>query len=153
MAREVNEAGLALIREFEGCRLDAYLCPAGIPTIGYGATGPDIRMGMVWTQEQADARLVEDLARFADGVERLVEVDLSDNQFAAIVSFAFNVGLGALRDSTLLRKLNAGDYLGAADQLPRWARAGGRIMPGLSRRRLAERALFLDEGAGSPERG
>ena len=153
MAREVNEAGLALIREFEGCRLDAYLCPAGIPTIGYGATGPDIRMGMVWTQEQADARLVEDLARFADGVERLVEVDLSDNQFAAIVSFAFNVGLGALRDSTLLRKLNAGDYLGAADQLPRWARAGGRIMPGLSRRRLAERALFLDEGAGSPDRG
>ena len=153
MAREVNEAGVRLVQEFEGCRLDAYRCPAGIPTIGYGATGPDIRMGMVWTQEQADARLVEDLARFADGVERLVEVDLSDNQFAAIVSFAFNVGLGALRDSTLLRKLNAGDYLGAADQLPRWARAGGRIMPGLSRRRLAERALFLDEGAGSPDRG
>lgn len=153
MTRIVNDAGVALVREFEGCRLDAYRCPAGMPTIGYGATGPDIRMGMVWTQEQADARLVEDLARFADGVERLVEVDLSDNQFAAIVSFAFNVGLGALRDSTLLRKLNAGDYLGAADQLPRWARAGGRIMPGLSRRRLAERALFLDEGAGSPERG
>ena len=153
MAREVSEAGVRLVQEFEGCRLDAYLCPAGIPTIGYGATGPDIRMGMVWTQEQADARLVEDLARFADGVERLVEVDLSDNQFAAIVSFAFNVGLGALRDSTLLRKLNAGDYEGAADQFPRWARAGGRLMPGLSRRRLAERALFLDEGGGSPERG
>ena len=153
MAREVSEAGVRLVQEFEGCRLDAYRCPAGIPTIGYGATGPDIRMGMVWTQEQADARLVEDLARFADGVERLVEVDLSDNQFAAIVSFAFNVGLGALRDSTLLRKLNAGDYEGAADQLPRWARAGGRLMPGLSRRRLAERALFLDEGGGSPERG
>ena len=153
MAREVSEAGVRLVQEFEGCRLDAYRCPAGIPTIGYGATGPDIRMGMVWTQEQADARLVEDLARFADGVERLVEVDLSDNQFAAIVSFAFNVGLGALRDSTLLRKLNAGDYEGAADQFPRWARAGGRLMPGLSRRRLAERALFLDEGGGSPERG
>ena len=145
MAREVNEAGLALIREFEGCRLDAYLCPAGIPTIGYGATGPDIRMGMVWTQEQADARLVEDLARFAAGVERLVQVDLTDNQFAALVSFAYNVGLGALRDSTLLRKLNAGDYLGAADQLPRWARAGGRIMPGLTRRRAAERDLFLSD--------
>ena len=153
MAREVNEAGVRLVQEFEGCRLDAYRCPAGIPTIGYGATGPDIRMGMVWTQEQADARLVEDLARFAAGVERLVQVDLTDNQFAALVSFAYNVGLGALRDSTLLRKLNAGDYLGAADQLPRWARAGGRIMPGLSRRRLAERALFLDEGAGSPDRG
>ena len=153
MAREVSEAGVRLVQEFEGCRLDAYRCPAGIPTIGYGATGPDIRMGMVWTQEQADARLVEDLARFAAGVERLVQVDLTDNQFAALVSFAYNVGLGALAGSTLLRKLNAGDYLGAADQLPRWARAGGRIMPGLSRRRLAERALFLDEGAGSPDRG
>ena len=145
MAREVSEAGVRLVQEFEGCRLDAYRCPAGIPTIGYGATGPDIRMGMVWTQEQADARLVEDLARFAAGVERLVQVDLTDNQFAALVSFAYNVGLGALRDSTLLRKLNAGDYLGAADQLPRWARAGGRIMPGLTRRRAAERDLFLSD--------
>ncbi len=145
MAREVNEAGVRLVQEFEGCRLEAYRCPAGIPTIGYGATGPDIRMGMVWTQEQADARLVEDLARFADGVERLVEVDLSDNQFAAIVSFAFNVGLGALRDSTLLRKLNAGDYLGAADQLPRWNKGGGRVLPGLTRRRAAERDLFLSD--------
>lgn len=145
MAREVNEAGVRLVQEFEGCRLDAYRCPAGVPTIGYGATGPDIRMGMVWTQEQADARLVEDLARFADGVERLVEVDLSDNQFAAIVSFAFNVGLGAFRDSTLLRKLNAGDYLGAADQLPRWNKGGGRVLPGLTRRRAAERDLFLSD--------
>lgn len=145
MAREVNEAGVRLVQEFEGCRLEAYRCPAGIPTIGYGATGPDIRMGMVWTQEQADARLVEDLARFADGVERLVEVDLSDNQFAAIASFAFNVGLGALRDSTLLRKLNAGDYLGAADQLPRWNKGGGRVLPGLTRRRAAERDLFLSD--------
>ena len=143
MTRMVNEAGVRLVQEFEGCRLDAYRCPAGIPTIGYGATGPDIRMGMVWTQEQADERLAEDLARFAAGVERLVQVDLTDNQFAAIVSFAFNVGLGALRDSTLLRKLNAGDYLGAADQLPRWNKGGGRVLAGLTRRRAAERGLFL----------
>jgi len=148
VTREVNQAGVDLIRRFEGCRLDAYPDPGtgGAPiTIGYGATGPGIAPGVVWTQEEAEARLVEDLARFADGVERLVEVDLSDNQFAAIVSFAFNVGLGALRDSTLLRKLNAGDYEGAADQLPRWARAGGRIMPGLTRRRAAERDLFLSD--------
>lgn len=145
MAREVNDAGVTLVREFEGCRLDAYRCPAGIPTIGYGATGPDIRMGMRWTQEQADERLAEDLARFAAGVERLVQVDLTDNQFAAIVSFAFNVGLGALRDSTLLRKLNAGDYEGAADQLPRWNRGGGRVLAGLTRRRAAERDLFLSD--------
>ena len=145
MAREVSEAGVRLVQEFEGCRLDAYRCPAGIPTIGYGATGPDIRMGMVWTQEQADERLAEDLARFAAGVERLVQVDLTDNQFAAIVSFAFNVGLGALRDSTLLRKLNAGDYLGAAGQLPRWNKGGGRVLAGLTRRRAAERELFLSD--------
>ncbi|MBK8246259.1 MAG: lysozyme [Gemmatimonadetes bacterium] len=145
MAREVSEAGVRLVQEFEGCRLDAYRCPAGIPTIGYGATGPDIRMGMVWTQEQADERLAEDLARFAAGVERLVQVDLTDNQFAALVSFAYNVGLGALAGSTLLRKLNAGDYEGAADQFPRWNKGGGRVLPGLVRRRAAERDLFLSD--------
>lgn len=145
MTRMVNDAGVALVREFEGCRLDAYRCPAGIPTIGYGATGPDIRMGMKWTQEEADERLAEDLARFAEGVERLVLVDLTDNQFAALVSFAYNVGLGALAGSTLLRKLNAGDYQGAADQLPRWNKGGGRVLPGLVRRRAAERDLFLSD--------
>lgn len=145
MTRMVNDAGVALVREFEGCRLDAYRCPAGIPTIGYGATGPDIRMGMKWTQEEADERLAEDLARFAEGVERLVLVDLTDNQFAALVSFAYNVGLGALAGSTLLRKLNAGDYEGAADQFPRWNKGGGRVLPGLVRRRAAERDLFLSD--------
>jgi lysozyme len=145
MTRIVNDAGVALVREFEGCRLDAYRCPAGIPTIGYGATGPDIRMGMKWTQEEADERLAEDLARFAEGVERLVLVDLTDNQFAALVSFAYNVGLGALAGSTLLRKLNAGDYEGAADQFPRWNKGGGRVLPGLVRRRAAERDLFLSD--------
>ena len=156
MARAINDAGVRLVQEFEGCKLEAYPDPGtgGEPwTIGWGSTGPDIGPGTVWTQEEADARFLDDLTKFGDGVDRLVRVPLTDNQFAALVSFAYNVGLGALRDSTLLRKLNAGDYLGAADQLPRWARAGGRIMPGLSRRRLAERALFLDEGAGSPERG
>lgn len=145
MTRMVNDAGVALVREFEGCRLDAYRCPAGIPTIGYGATGPDIRMGMKWTQEEADERLAEDLARFAEGVERLVLVDLTDNQFAALVAFAYNVGLGALAGSTLLRKLNAGDYEGAADQFPRWSKGGGRVLPGLVRRRAAERDLFLSD--------
>lgn len=145
MTRMVNDAGVALVREFEGCRLDAYRCPAGIPTIGYGATGPDIRMGMKWTQEEADERLAEDLARFAEGVERLVLVDLTDNQFAALVSFAYNVGLGALAGSTLLRKLNADDFQGAADQFARWNKGGGRVLPGLVRRRAAERDLFLSD--------
>lgn len=145
MARAINDAGVRLVQEFEGLRLDAYLCPAGIPTIGYGATGPDIRMGMTWTEDQAEERLADDLAKFCDGVDRLVRVPLTNNQFAALVSFAYNVGLGALAGSTLLRKLNAGDYQGAADQLPRWARGGGRVLPGLVRRRDAERDLFLSD--------
>lgn len=145
MTRMVNDAGVRLVQEFEGCKLDAYRCPAGIPTIGYGATGPDIRMGMTWTQEQADERLADDLSKFSDGVDRLVRVPLTGNQFAALVSFAYNVGLGALAGSTLLRKLNAGDYQGAADQLPRWNKAGGRVLPGLVRRRAAERDLFLSD--------
>ena len=146
MTRMVNDAGVRLVQEFEGCKLDAYRCPAGIPTIGYGATGPDIRMGMTWTQEQADERLADDLSKFSDGVDRLVRVPLTGNQFAALVSFAYNVGLGALAGSTLLRKLNAGDYQGAADQLPRWNKGGGRVLSGLVRRRAAERELFLSDG-------
>lgn len=146
MAREVNEAGVRLVQEFEGCRLDAYRCPAGIPTIGYGATGPDIRMGMVWTQEEAEARLIEDVQRFADAVERALTVDVSDNEFAAMVSLAFNIGAGAFRKSTLLRLVNDGHFEAAAQQFERWNRAGGRVMVGLTRRRRAERALFETPG-------
>lgn len=146
MAREVSEAGVRLVQEFEGCRLDAYRCPAGIPTIGYGATGPDIRMGMVWTQEQAEARLAEDVQRFADAVERALTVDVSDNEFAAMVSLAFNIGAAAFRKSTLLRLVNDGHFEAAAQQFERWNRAGGRVMAGLTRRRQAERALFETPG-------
>ena len=148
MARAINDAGVRLVQEFEGCKLEAYPDPGtgGEPwTIGFGSTGPDIGPGTVWTQEEADARFVDDLTKFGDGVDRLVRVPLTDNQFAALVSFAYNVGLGALAGSTLLRKLNAGDYQGAADQLPRWNKAGGRVLPGLVRRRAAERDLFLSD--------
>ena len=149
MARAINDAGVRLVQEFEGCKLEAYPDPGtgGEPwTIGFGSTGPDIGPGTVWTQEEADARFVDDLTKFGDGVDRLVRVPLTDNQFAALVSFAYNVGLGALAGSTLLRKLNAGDYQGAADQLPRWNKAAGRVLPGLVRRRAAERELFLSDG-------
>lgn len=148
MTRMVNDACVRLVQEFEGCKLEAYPDPGtgGEPfTIGWGSTGPDIGPGTVWTQEEADARFLDDLTKFADGVDRLVRVPLTDNQFAALVSFAYNVGLGALAGSTLLRKLNAGDYQGAADQLPRWNKGGGRVLPGLVRRRARERELFLSD--------
>lgn len=149
MTREVNQAGVDLIRRFEGCRLDAYPDPGtgGAPiTIGYGATGPGIELGVVWTQEEAEARLVEDIAQFAGAVERALTVPVSANEFAAMVSLAFNIGAGAFRKSTLLRLVNDGHFEAAAEQFLRWNRAGGREMPGLTRRRQAERQLFLTPG-------
>lgn len=140
----VPAAAVALVKHFEGCRLKAYLCPAGVWTIGYGATGPGIAQGTTWTQAQADARLSADLARFADGVDRLVSVPITQNQRAALISFAFNVGLSALAGSTLLRLLNAGASAeSVGDQFTRWNKAGGRVLDGLVERREAERKLFL----------
>ena len=147
--RQVNQAGIDLIRRFEGCRLEAYPDPAtgGAPwTIGYGATGPGIEPGVAWTQEEAEARLAEDVQRFADAVERVLTVDVSDNEFAAMVSLAFNIGAAAFRKSTLLRLVNDGHFEAAAQQFERWNRAGGRVMAGLTRRRQAERALFETPG-------
>lgn len=149
MTREVNQAGVDLIRRFEGCRLDAYPDPGtgGDPwTIGYGATGPGIAPGVAWTQEEAEARLVEDIAQFAGAVDRALTVPVSANEFAAMVSLAFNIGAGAFKKSTLLRLLNDGHFEAAAEQFLRWNRAGGREMPGLTRRRQAERQLFLTPG-------
>lgn len=147
--RTINAAGLALIREFEGCKLEAYPDPGtgGDPwTIGYGATGPGIEPGVVWTQEQAEERLLEDVQRFADTVARALTVDVSDNEFAAMVCLAFNIGAAAFRKSTLLRLVNDGHFEAAAQQFERWNRAGGREMAGLTRRRKAERALFETPG-------
>ena len=146
--RQVNQVGIDLIRRFEGCRLEAYPDPGtgGDPwTIGYGATGPGIEPGVIWTQEEAEARLIEDVQRFADAVERALTVDVSDNEFAAMVSLAFNIGAGAFRKSTLLRLVNDGHFEAAAQQFERWNRAGGRVMAGLTRRRQAERDLFLSD--------
>ena len=146
--RQVNQVGIDLIRRFEGCRLEAYPDPGtgGDPwTIGYGATGPGIEPGVIWTQEEAEARLIEDVQRFADAVERALTVDVSDNEFAAMVSLAFNIGAGAFRKSTLLRLVNDGHFEAAAQQFDRWNRAGGRVMAGLTRRRQAERDLFLSD--------
>lgn len=137
-----SRAGLSLIKQFEGCKLSAYLCPAGIPTIGYGRT-TGVKLGQTITQSQADAWVVEEYDAFEARVYRIVTVPLTANQLGALVSFAYNVGTGALASSTLLRLLNAGDYKGAAAQFARWNKAGGRVLAGLTKRRAAEAALFL----------
>jgi len=145
-----NAAGLSLIRQAEGLRLRAYPDPGtgGDPwTIGIGTTrypdGRKVRRGDTCTPQQADKYLAHDLQGFERDVAAMVTVPLTGNQFSALVSFAYNVGAPALRSSTLLRLLNAGDYAGAANQFLRWNRAAGRVFPGLVRRRAAERDLFL----------
>lgn len=147
-----SEKGQALIKSFESCKLKAYPDPktGGAPwTIGWGHTGPEVKPGLVWTQAQADETFIVDLADFERDVESLVKVPLTQGQFDALVSFAYNVGSDideddiaeGLGDSTLLKKLNAGDYAGAADEFPKWRKPIS--LPGILRRRQAERALFL----------
>ena len=131
-----------LIKSFEGLELEAYLCPADIWTIGYGHTG-NVKEGDSITKSEAESLLDKDLQTFRNGVKRLVKVPLNENQFGALVSFAYNLGLGSLQSSTLLKMLNAGDYTGAADQFLRWNKSGGKVLTGLVRRREAERAVFL----------
>lgn len=142
-APEIPAAALALIRAFEGCRLQAYRDAAGIWTIGYGHTGPAVKPGLTWTGEQCESALRLDALCAAASVHRLVAVALNDNQRAALISFVFNLGAGRLEGSLLRRRLNAGDYAGAVAQFARWTRAGGRVLPDLVRRREAERRLFL----------
>ncbi len=142
MARAMNEAGLKILKRYEGCRLKAYRCPAGVWTIGWGHTG-GVKQGEVWTQARADAQLIVDIERYCAGVERAVRVKVSDNQFSALASLCYNIGEGALANSTVIRRLNAGDRAGAAAAFAMWRRGGGRVLPGLVERRAQEAALFL----------
>lgn len=139
----INQEGLELIKNFEGLELKAYQDVVGVWTIGYGSTGDHVKPGLKITEKEAEELLMQDLERFEDGVSRIVDVDLNSNQFSALVSFTFNLGVGALEKSTLLRKLNSGDYKGAANEFERWVFAGGKKLAGLKRRRKAEKALFL----------
>jgi len=144
---QTSDKGIALIKEFEGCKLTAYQDSVGVWTIGYGWTQPvdgkQIRAGMVIKQEEADRLLKTGLVSYENDVSRLVKVGLTQGQFDALVSFTYNLGARSLSTSTLLRKLNAGDYAGASDEFLRWNKAGGKVLNGLTRRREAERALFL----------
>lgn len=146
-----SRAALELIKSFEGCKLEAYPDPGsgGDPwTIGWGSTGPGIRKGVVWTQEQADTRFAEHVAEFGEKVAALVgDAKTAQHQFDAMVSLAYNVGTGNLGSSTLLRKHKAGDYVGAASEFGKWNKASGQVMRGLTRRRAAESALYQGAGA------
>jgi lysozyme len=142
--RRVSPAGRELIKRHEGLRLEAYPDPAsgGDPwTIGYGHTH-GVKKGDRITAEQADAFLAYDLAWVEEAIAESVRVPISQDQFDALASLIFNIGAGAFRNSTLLRRLNAGDHIGAAGQFERWVRAAGKVMPGLVKRRAEEAALF-----------
>ncbi|EDK4881353.1 lysozyme [Salmonella enterica] len=146
----ISERGVSLIKEFEGCSLTVYPDPGtgGEPwTIGYGWThsvdGKPVKPGMMIDEATAERLLKTGLVGYENDVSKLVKVKLTQGQFDALVSFAYNLGARILSTSTLLRKLNAGDYAGAADEFLRWNKAGGKVLNGLTRRREAERALFL----------
>lgn len=138
-----SQACIDFIKGFEACRLDAYLpTPDDAPTIGFGSTGPDITLGMTWTQTQADDRFASDLAAFAAGVSAAVTSPTTQGEFDAMVSFAYNVGLGAFEDSTLLRLHNASDYANVPSQFGRWNKQNGKVLAGLTRRRAAEASMY-----------
>lgn len=140
--QSIGAKGLTLIKSFEGLQLNAYKCPAGIWTVGYGHTY-GVAPGMRVTADEAEMFLRSDLESVCQTVRDAVQTPLTDPQFDAVVSFVFNVGATAFRKSTMLRFLNAARYRDAAEEFPRWNRAGGKVLPGLMRRRAAERELFL----------
>lgn len=145
MGRRTNAAGVTLVKEFESFEAEAYTCPAGKLTIGYGhVILPDEGhlKSKKLSEAEADELLKLDLSIAEAAVEKYITVPLTGNQFAALSSFTFNLGTGNLRNSTLRRKLNEGDYNSVARQLDRWVYAGGKRLRGLARRRTAEGKLF-----------
>lgn len=149
MSLKINTEGIDLIKAFEGCRLVAYLCPAKVWTIGYGHTGKvngkPVAEGMSISKAKAIKLLNDDLKAFEKTVNLMVAVDITENIFSALVSFTYNVGAGNLQKSTLLKKLNTGDYEGAAQEFDKWNKAGNTTLPGLTRRREKEKELFLTD--------
>jgi len=143
MTATLAAPGAALIRHFESCRLSAYRDSVGVLTIGWGHTGHDVYAGLVISQAKADALFAADVAAFSTHVAALLGGHpTSQNQFDAMVSFAFNLGVGDLAGSTLMRDHMAGDFADAAKQFARWNHAGGVVLDGLTKRRAAESALY-----------
>lgn len=153
-----NKETVDLVKEFEGLELEAYRDPVGIVTIGYGYTnragyGPGVKMGDKWTAKQAEEMLAEGLQRFGNEILPHFTRKPTPNQFGAMLSLAYNIGTGAFRKSTCLRRFNAGDIEGAAEALTWFNKAGGKKLRGLVRRREAERALFMRENAANINEG
>lgn len=141
----LNKASIDLIKSFEGLKLQAYLCPANVPTIGYGTTKGLTRADVgrkTITEPEATRLLLEDVARFEKAVDKLVKVKLTENQRGALVSFTYNLGEGNFGSSTLLKKVNAGDFKAAKSEFAKWDKASGKVLAGLTRRRAAEALLF-----------
>ena len=135
-----------LLKKFEGCKLKAYLCPAGVCTIGYGHTSaagaPMVNNGMTITQADAEDILKHDIVKYEIAVMDLVKVKLTQNQFDVLVDFAYNAGVGNLKSSTMLKKINSGDLDAVPAELMKWTKGGGKVLPGLVRRRQAAGAWW-----------
>ncbi len=146
---KISEVGLKLIKKFEGSSSSPYVCPAGVVTIGIGSTlyenGKKVKMSDPSISEKRMLEILKYQVKkiYGKAVKKYVEVELTQNQYDALVSFVYNVGAGAFKKSTLLRKLNKGDYLGASEEFKRWNRGGDKILKGLVKRRKAEEELFL----------
>jgi len=145
---KLNQAGIKLMHDFEGCKLTAYLCPANVATIGYGNTyyedGKPVKLGDTITQERANELFNMIAEDFAKRVRTLLRVTLNENQFSALVSFAYNAGVANLNKSTLLRKVNANPLDPTIDaEFLKWNKANGQVLAGLTRRRTAESKLYF----------
>lgn len=143
---KTSQYGYDLLKEFEGLRLKAYKCPAGVWTIGYGHTSsagvPTVTPGMIISKESAEEILKRDVMQYEDGVRKLVKIGVTQGQFDALVSFAYNVGVSRLGQSTLLKKINSDKFDDVPAEFMKWAKGGGKELPGLVRRRRAEVKLW-----------
>lgn len=137
-----SNKSIELVKHFEGFESAAYLCPANVWTIGYGRT-KNVKEGDVITEIQAERDLLEELEEFGEQVLSVVDVELNQNEFDALTSWTYNLGVGNLRSSTLLKKLNAGDKNSVPSEMLRWNKANGKVLNGLTRRRQAEADLWI----------
>ena len=140
----ISKEVLSLIKKFEGCELEAYLCPAGVWTIGYGHT-KDVKEGDKINKEEADYLLQEEMIEYESYINDFVEVPLNQNQFDALCSWVYNLGPTNLKNSTMLRVLNEEKYADVPQEIKRWNKAGGEVLDGLIKRREAEAKMFLGE--------
>ena len=139
----ISKNGINLIKEFEGLKLEAYKCPAGIWTIGYGHTGKNVFKGLKINQEEAEKFLINDLEIHSNYINKLIKIPINQNQFDALISLEYNIGYNAFKNSTLLKFLNEKKYNKAAEEFDKWVYSNKRKLNGLIKRRKKEKELFL----------